>query len=103
MSSSVLNGIWLMDDIWVFDLIVSLRLFLEARGLLILGGVFSYAFSSFKTSIVLHIGIIVIGGPILNGLNPSPKIGGHPFVVIGSIIPFSDIQDHYSHHSLVFA
>ena len=54
---------------------------LEAGGLLVLGGVSSDAFSSFKTSIVL-------GGPIRNGLNPSSKLGGHPFVVIGSIIPF---------------
>ncbi len=44
------------------------------------------AFSSFETFIVLHEGTLVLGGPIPNGSNASPKLGGHPFVVIGSII-----------------
>ena len=87
MSSSVLNGLWLKVWIWTLDLVVSLGSYSEAGGLLVLGWISSDAFSLFKTSIVLHVGIVVLGGPIRNGLNPSPKLGRHPFIVIGLIIP----------------
>ena len=87
MSSSVINGIWLKVWIWALDFVVSLGLCSEVEELLVLGGISSDAFSSFEKSIFLHIGTVVLGGTIHNVLNPRPNLGGHHFVVIGSIIP----------------
>ena len=83
VEGTLVEGIY----IWVSNLEVLLGLCLEVGGVMVLGGVSSDAFSSFKTSIVLHVVIAVLRGPIRNGLNPSPKLGGCPFVVIGLMIP----------------
>ena len=51
-----------------------------------LGRVSSSAFSLFEAFRVSHEGTLVLGGPKKNGLNPSPRLEGHPVAMIGSMI-----------------